>query len=522
MNATIVLNQAANVSYTNLDEISGRVLLRLTKAAEISNIVVKLEGESRSRLLSPQGPNGEKPRPQLEYHKILYQLKIVFPPQEVLESRSPSASAKAAYTVSVGQHEYPFSFKIPFNNSCSSTKSNMPNVSMSSMGLEIAKPPVNHVRKLLPPTLSGFPGEAEIRYFVKATVVRHSFFKENPRAYVPFNFVPLEEPRPPASGSEVYARQRHTFTPVSGSEQTKAKMKSIFGMGEKSGKSASAGANDAPSLAMDARLPDPAILTCNNDVPLRVIVRKLNGSTNPVYLDSLQVSLIGFTKIRAHEVWRTESHSWVLVSKSNMGMQISNPSAPAESEAVLDDRLWRGIPLPNTVAPTFQTCNIGRTYQLDLRLGLSYNGTSAAKPQNIVLPLRLDCLVYSGIAPSSELLERVAKVKTALNNRRVSSTPSATSRPLNDKKPTSVAGGSNITGLPTSTEPQNEPTPIPPPRPGTSSQTGQQQTYDDAPPSYEDAIASELPPMDAPRPDYAPPPPAEDDALRRDEKRGWH
>lgn len=45
--------------------------------------------------------------------------------------------------------------------------------------------------------------------------------------------------------------------------------------------------------------------------------------------------------------------------------------------------------------------------------------------------------------------------------------------------------------------------------------------YEEAPPSYEDAIAADLPPVDAPRPDYAPPPVGDDDVLRRDEKKGW-
>ena len=45
--------------------------------------------------------------------------------------------------------------------------------------------------------------------------------------------------------------------------------------------------------------------------------------------------------------------------------------------------------------------------------------------------------------------------------------------------------------------------------------------YSEAPPSYEDAVATHLQPMDVRRPDYAPPAAAEDDVLRRDEKRGW-
>lgn len=72
MNASIVLDQPGNVSFTNLDEISGKVVLRTTKDVTIDTIVVKLEGESRTRLLSP--PSARKsdtgPKPQLEYHKV--------------------------------------------------------------------------------------------------------------------------------------------------------------------------------------------------------------------------------------------------------------------------------------------------------------------------------------------------------------------------------------------------------------------------------------------------------------------
>lgn len=72
MNASIVLDQPGNVSLTNLDIISGRVVVRNPKPADVESILVKLEGESRTRLLSPTGPNGERPRPQMEYHKVPY------------------------------------------------------------------------------------------------------------------------------------------------------------------------------------------------------------------------------------------------------------------------------------------------------------------------------------------------------------------------------------------------------------------------------------------------------------------
>lgn len=372
MNATVILDQGGNVAFTNLDEVSGRVVVRCTKSADVSSIVVKLEGESRTRLMSPGGgPNNERPRPQLEYHKILYRMQMVFPPPDVLEGRG----SKAAYTLPPGSHEYPFKFKIPFNNSCANERGQAPKISMSATaGFEMARPPSRHVKKTLPPTLSGFPGEAEIRYFVKATINRHSFFKENPRAYTPFNFFPIEPPRPDPAGSEVFARQKHQFTPPPDSEPVKGKMKSLFGM--KKEPDPPMGRADAPFVSVDARLPEPAILTCNQEVPLRIIVKKLNDYHDPIYLQNLQVSLIGNTKIKAHEVHRTESNSWVLMSKSNMGMTIGDPSDAVGTETVIDERLWRGQPLPNTVAPSFETCNISREYQVDVRVGLSYNGSA--------------------------------------------------------------------------------------------------------------------------------------------------
>jgi hypothetical protein len=70
MQASIILDQPGNVSFTNLDVISGRVVVRCSKSVDISTIVVKLEGESRTRLMSATGPDGERPKPQLEYHKV--------------------------------------------------------------------------------------------------------------------------------------------------------------------------------------------------------------------------------------------------------------------------------------------------------------------------------------------------------------------------------------------------------------------------------------------------------------------
>ena len=62
-------------SYTNLDEISGQVILSLVTQETIAAITVKLEGESRTRLAGIGGPPGgfdpyARNQTQLEVHKV--------------------------------------------------------------------------------------------------------------------------------------------------------------------------------------------------------------------------------------------------------------------------------------------------------------------------------------------------------------------------------------------------------------------------------------------------------------------
>ncbi|USW53745.1 Putative arrestin-like, immunoglobulin E-set [Septoria linicola] len=517
MNVRVVLDQPGNVAYTNLDQISGHVMVRSMKSENINSIIVKLEGESRTRLMSPPGPNGERPKPMVEYHKLLYKVQMVFPDAHVAEGRTTS-SGKTAYGLPAGEHVYPFSFKIPFNNSCTANGPQQPMI----VGMEIARPASRHVKKTLPPTLSGFPGEAEIRYFVKCTVNRHGLLKENARTQIPFNFFPIENPRPALTGSECFARQKHRFDVFPGSpmggESARDKMKGIFGKKSSTPNSPTV-AGGSPFISIDARLPEPAILTCNQDIPLRLIFKKLSDFGDQVFMSTLQISLIGHTKIRAHEVYRTESNSWIICSMSNMNVLLGSPSDEVESEHVIDDALWRGQShaLPNTVAPTFETCNIERTYQLDIRISLTY-GDRDAKPQQVVLPLRMDCKVFSGIAPPAEVIARMEEAKAGLPPRKPSrsDTDPMINKLRQEGRMDSDFGSNQIP--PTPVEGHGSPWPA---ASAAGSSTAPQ--YDDAPPpSYEDAIADRAPPVTAPRPTYAPPAQVEDPLLGGDEKKGFH
>lgn len=103
--------------YTNLDFLSGKIILNLMSDETISAIVVKLEGESRTLLVRPpEAQVGRRAarrddRNQIasESHKILYKIQTVFPS---ITGSGPTSGA--SFTLRAGQHEYPFRFKIPY------------------------------------------------------------------------------------------------------------------------------------------------------------------------------------------------------------------------------------------------------------------------------------------------------------------------------------------------------------------------------------------------------------------------
>ncbi|CAG8145818.1 unnamed protein product [Penicillium nalgiovense] len=404
--------------------------------------------------------------------QILYKVATVFPTPGVMQNGSPAP----AYTFAAGSYEYPFEFKFPFNNSCSTTNSMLTNLNFSGLKVEVAKDTNRHVRKTLPPSLSGFPGVADIKYFVKATVIRPQFYKENIRSIVPLNFLPIEPPRVGNPNEETYARRQHQFSKT----QVASKKKSIFSRGSSSFNEPYA---EPPRVSVDARLPNPSILTCNEPVPLRLLAKKLTEGPDVISLQMLQVELISYTKILAHDLNRTESGSWVIMSRSNMNIPLGKPGDPVGTDWAIDPNLWNRYPLPNSVAPSFETCNIARSYELEIRVGLTHGNAREMQPQLIVLPLRMPVRVFSGIAPPQALLDAMAAASLQ---------PSSSSSTLKPQPSLPTEIGSSRPPMPP--RPAGEPVPV-----------NSGDVYDDAPPSYEDAMGDHLSPVDGPRREYHPP-----------------
>lgn len=70
--------------------------------------------------------------------------------------------------------------QIPINNDCIANSHPLAKLNKMGFGMEI-RDTNRHIKQTLPPTFKGFPGLAEIRYFVKVTVEWPQFYKANLR-----------------------------------------------------------------------------------------------------------------------------------------------------------------------------------------------------------------------------------------------------------------------------------------------------------------------------------------------------
>ncbi|KAI1085313.1 hypothetical protein F5B20DRAFT_139795 [Whalleya microplaca] len=481
--------------YTNLDFISGRVILSLQRPESIGNVIVKLEGESRTALAVPMGDRDDY-RPGstaggivTENHKILYRLFQVYPDDGV------------AIMFQAGQHEFKFNFKVPLNNICHDPKA------MSSlMGIGGMGPPgmlgmggfrtmdgtkqlmLQHIKATLPPSLTGFPQEAEIRYYIKVTIQRPGIFKENWRYQVGFKFLPIEPPRPDKTSQEAFARRPFTFRPRGPAPQKK----SFFG-----GKSTSNNPFDEankipPSIEMSARLPFPSIVTCNEPLPLRLIARKMVAAQEQLYLSALEINLVGYTHVRVQNLQNSERTVWVVVSAPNLSIAIGTPTDAVDSEFEIPDYLWAARRLPNTVAPSFRTCNLSRRYELELKLTLSWGlppsasgSRGAPLPQTVHLPLKLSNVdVFSGIKPPPALLNAHGP---PVRPQQAQGQPRPPPRP-NASAPAIIPHHQHYQQHPPQQQVPPPSDPLYPPQLGPSNVP----LYDDAPPSYDEAMADQL------------------------------
>ncbi|KAK7976126.1 hypothetical protein PG989_014589 [Apiospora arundinis] len=499
MSIRISLDNAPDF-FTNLDFVSGRVLLGINKPENVGNIVVKLEGEARTALSAPDFIEYDRRRASMpgpgsgdvvtENHKLLYMVQQIYPDQRSLGSSSMNSMPGVLHP---GQHEFAFKFKLPLNNICGD-----PNAMAALNG-------VGGVGGSSNQGLLGFGG----RYATTSKSLSNgpAFSKRTGDTRLASSSFQSNRHDPPKTNQEAFARRPFSFKPRS---PAAIKPKRSFFGSKTNLENTDEAQERPPQIEMSARLPFPSILTCNQPVPLRLIAKKLEPTTAQVYVISLEVALIGFTSVRAHHLHNTEVTRWVVCSESNMRIPVGKPQDPVDSEFVIPDGLWANRPLPNTIAPSFTTCNLQRRYELEVKIGLSWGlpnpkGKDVTMyPQMLYLPLKLSKIeVFSGITPPSQLLDS-------------SSYRPQQAAPQQPPLPPRQSG-------PGATLPQQQQQPPPadalyPPQLGPNNMPGQ----DDAPPpSYDEAMAQDLT-APAERPAYSGVTAENDPSSMPPEKSGRH
>lgn len=380
--------------FTNFDTLQGVVELELNSSESISAITVKAEGLSRSVCYTEPGNGKTRSKvPITELHKVLYLTRTVFP--DVLLRRSSSTSS---FTLPAGKHSWPFSFQIPINNDCKSEAG-----SKALIGAFIQGNPAGlqqrHVQQILPPSMTG-NDEIWVRYFVKVTVERPSRLVLNRREQVPFVFLPIEAPRAEdnAQGEAFFVRRQHTLALPDANNRLKV-VRDLLSDAKR---------RKADTIAVEVRLPNPPLIIPG--VPLNITVMgflESNRNENHLVISKIVIHLLVTTKVRAGGLNRQLGNRLLCYSE-NFNVRLTpqmDASRPAATLSLLGAHPFM---LATDTPPTFSTCNLARTYNLEIAVTL----TQELGMQELVV-LTCPVTVLSGVqapppqdnAVSSEVLQ---------------------------------------------------------------------------------------------------------------------
>jgi hypothetical protein len=407
-------------SYTNLDVITGKVHVTLKSETSVKSIVVKLEGIARTMVPIPEDReathhDGHERRRRrrrdrdsknlsVEIHKVLYRQSTLFPPKEVARS-----STSNQFTLPAGSYTYNFSFKIPVNVECVQADAasrnaaaipGMPKFLISKTGIDIAKPPQSHVDGILPPSLSGLGDAASVKYFVKVTINRASMLKMNTRTYYPFVFLPMDPPRLYDSTKMAFVRRQLTVGVSNGSGK---KSNGFF--------SKLMGVNTWPggtlTFTFEARFPSSGTF-----VPLAPLPMELYAifpdhplelvPEGKMYIGGVSVVLYAKTVAKAHEYHVDHPLKLRLCNRESISIELGLEKAVKTTrngqsvwELKMPSAVLDGIQIPDYVCPSFDTCNIARSYSIEVVVGFfCVSGT----PTDHVSVLT-DIILRSGVSP---------------------------------------------------------------------------------------------------------------------------
>lgn len=105
-------------------------------------------------------------------------------------------------------------------------------------------------------------------------------------------------------------------------------------------------------------------------VPINVNITQNDSTNDDIILSDYQAMLIEETASGVGAQPRVQRLFSTLKTMSNLNIAAKLAEKMPGATVTLSDSAWGPHSLPTTITPTFETCNIRRTYKLHVRLGL--------------------------------------------------------------------------------------------------------------------------------------------------------
>ncbi|KAG2004004.1 hypothetical protein GB937_009241 [Aspergillus fischeri] len=205
-----------------------------------------------------------------------------------------------------------------------------------------------HLLRKLPPSSGNKYTPEEIEYTLEASIVQQGLIRRTHKATRDVFFHPVSTVREPFHTLKI---SKNVNLSIKGSELL------------------------CPPLTyeVEVELKNGPFLLLGHPVALGVKIMHMNGKKNAILLQDFQTMLRETTEIRARGSIQGFTRSWVIQTMTSLCQPFVAANRPTiESVLKLNHRLWSRHCVPVHLAPTFETCNLSRSYKLEIRLGIEF------------------------------------------------------------------------------------------------------------------------------------------------------
>ncbi|KAL3263783.1 hypothetical protein ABHI18_001424 [Aspergillus niger] len=338
--------------YTNEDRVIGRVILRNDTEVDIATIAISLSGQAISRLDSGK---------LTESHKLFQRNEQIFPP-----SNCAGWLTSASVTIPPGEHSFPFCIMFPQVSECYKDSTRDAARKRSA----IRQP--HHLLRKLPPSSGNLYTPEEIRYSLDATITWNGLLYRSHESTRTISFHPVSAiPKPLQS---VSVRKIVTCS-TKAAELLRPPL----------------------TYEIEVELVNGPFVLLGHPIALGVKVINVNDEKPDISLRDFQSMLIETTDIRAHGIIQRVTRSWIIQTMTNLSQPFVTGGGPTAGFVMsLDEGVWSRHSVPHCLTPTFETCNVTRSFKLEIRLGIEF-GRYNSRILEFLFPV---CVLSPSYTPS--------------------------------------------------------------------------------------------------------------------------